>query len=177
MDPSSDPSQHFRHQHHQGQHHPRLGPAQSSSSMPSPSSSHAPSLASPPASTAASSNPFVRSHHDQLPAPIAGTRSPASETRQRPLPESERSSSSSSQSSAGDVFVAIKCPSLDKDSAVVKVKATDTVLSLKQIIEATWAGAPRASGMRCIRSGRILSDTEVLGHLSENVSASSMPSL
>uniref|UniRef100_V5EDW0 Ubiquitin-like domain-containing protein n=1 Tax=Kalmanozyma brasiliensis (strain GHG001) TaxID=1365824 RepID=V5EDW0_KALBG len=65
------------------------------------------------------------------------------------------------------MFVAIKCPSLDKDSAVVKFKATDTVLSLKQIIEATWAGAPRASGMRCIRSGRILSDTEVLGHLAE----------
>ncbi|CBQ69737.1 conserved hypothetical protein [Sporisorium reilianum SRZ2] len=177
MDPSSDPSLHFHHHHRQGQ---RMPPSQPAGSMSPPPGSHPQGPSSPPASTAASSNPFVRSHHDELPAPLSGNQSSASDSL-RGRSEQPRSAlntmkgstslsrdvSESSASHEGEISVAIKCPSLDQDSAVVRVRLTDTVLALKQTIQATWPGAPRAEGMRCIRSGRILSDTEVFSQLTE----------
>lgn len=76
-----------------------------------------------------------------------------------------RTASSSLALREDEISVTIKCPSLDKDSALVRVRLSETVLALKQTIEATWPGGPRAGGMRCIRSGRILSDTEVFSQL------------
>ncbi|GAC98369.1 hypothetical protein PHSY_005963 [Pseudozyma hubeiensis SY62] len=144
MEPSSDPSMPFHHHRH-GQRHQPLGSSQPSSGSTSQlSRSHSQGPASPSASTAASSNPFVRSHDDEPPTPLSGHPS-------------------------GSISVAIKCPSLDKDSAVVTVSKNDTVLALKQAIQTTWAGAPRADGMRCIRSGRILSDNEVFSQLAETL--------
>lgn len=147
MEPSSDSSMPFHHHRH-GQRHQPLGSSQPSSSSTSQlSRSHSQGPASPSTSTAASSNPFVRSHDDEPPTPM-------------------------SSHPSGHISVAIKCPSLDKDSAVVNVSKTDTVLALKEAIQRTWAGAPRADGMRCIRSGRILSDNEVFSQLAETVSSS-----
>ncbi|KAJ9475343.1 Ubiquitin-like domain-containing protein [Pseudozyma hubeiensis] len=144
MEPSSDSSMPFHHHRH-GQRHQPLGSSQPSSGSTSQlSRSHSQGPASPSTSTAASSNPFVRSHDDEPPTPMSGHPS-------------------------GHISVAIKCPSLDKDSAVVIVSKTDTVLALKQAIQSTWAGAPRADGMRCIRSGRILSDNEVFSQLAETL--------
>ncbi|TKY90393.1 hypothetical protein EX895_000391 [Sporisorium graminicola] len=157
-----------------------MGPSQPSGSMSPPPSSHPQGPTSPPASTAASSTPFVRSHHDELPEPLSENQSVASELlrgrseQPRSTLDSinnstsmSRAASSSSASGEGEIAIALKCPSLDKDSAVVRVRSSDTVLVLKQTIEATWPGAPRAEGMRCIRSGRILSDNEVFSQLTE----------
>ena len=197
MDPASDPSRHLAHQHHQhhhhhGQRHQRLGPTPSSGSMSASSNPHAQGPASPSASTAASSNPFVRPHHDDQPRNIAADEPLASEPVSHPhrtqlassTTDPVRSSSSADRRSsslsrtassasllrADEISVAIKCPSLDQDSAVVKVSLTDTVLALKHIIQRTWSGAPRADGMRCIRSGRILNDNETFAQLVQTVS-------
>lgn len=155
-----------------------MGPSQPAGSMSAPSQgSHSQGPTSPPASTAASSNPFVRSHQDELPAPSASDslqgRSEGVRSTLDPKGSSaslSRMASSSAASHEDEICVAIKCPSLDKDSVLVRVRSTDTVLALKQTIQATWPGAPRADGMRCIRSGRILSDTEVFSQLTETVS-------
>ena len=158
-----------------------MGPSQSSGSSSSPTSPHSQGPTSPSGSTAASSNPFVRSHNHDLPASRSDSRQPASELHQShhrgqhlhsALSSTglSRTASSSSLPTDNDILVAIKCPSLDNDSAVVRVKSTDTVLALKQTIQSTWPGAPRAEGMRCIRSGRILSDSQVFSQLMETVS-------
>ncbi|KAJ1035932.1 hypothetical protein NDA13_000587 [Ustilago tritici] len=190
MDPSS--SQHFHHHHHQGQRHQRLAPSQPAAGMSTPSGSHSQLPSSPSASTAASSNPFVRSYHDdEQQVPTAADQQPASQALLQPQRSEQatayysdagstnrsrstsisRTVSSSSLLRSDEIAVAIKCPSLDKDSAVVKVRPSDTVLSLKHIIERTWPGAPRAEGMRCIRSGRILHDDEIFSHLTDSLEA------
>lgn len=173
MDPSSDPALHFQH-HRQAQRHQRLGSPLPSGGTATASSSQPQGSTSPSASNAASAtNPFVRSHHEDSsaqPPPrmlhcqnATGSAEPGSTSL-------SRTESSSSLSQGEEIYVAVKCPSLDKDSVVVKVKASDTVRALKHTIERTWPGAPRADGMRCIRSGRILADGEILGQLSQNVS-------
>ncbi|SPO32735.1 uncharacterized protein UTRI_05763_B [Ustilago trichophora] len=187
MDPSSDSSLHLNSHHHSQRHQRFGGPSQPSASMSSSSSSHPQGPASPSSSTAASSNPFVRSHHNDPPEPIERSQSLASEplqpqtrNKQAPLTNNAKPSSSSPPMRSASLFrtasssscprsdhisVAIKCPSLDKDSAVVQVEPTDTVLALKHTIERSWPGAPRPEGMRCIRSGRILNDNEIFAQL------------
>lgn len=133
---------------------------------------------SPSPSTAASSNPFVRSHHQDPTAPVADSESPYPHQQAPATTDSKDDShyqripsSSSLSRDEGTISVAIKCPSLDTDSANVNVKLTDTVLDLKQTIERTWSGAPRANGMRCIKSGRMLQDNEVFSQLIQGVSS------
>lgn len=172
MDPTSDSTLHFHH-HRRTQRHQPFASSQPSGSMPAPSNSHSqPPAASPSPSTAASSNPFVRSHHGDLSESVADFQSTASAQHLRHRTEHQSIDSTASHSSLNDdhIAVAIKCPSLDKDSAILRVKSTDTVLALKNMIESTWPGAPRADGMRCIRSGRILGDSELLGQLAQMVS-------
>lgn len=190
MDHGTDPPLH-PHQHRHGQRPQRLGTTHDA--MSSPSGSLPQHASSPSSSTAASPPPsyFVRSHQAQDPqrddAPVSSApafpRTPTTDAQdgqhepkhQRDqgsvLSNHTRASSSTSIDGRNSIAVAIKCPSLDKDSAVVSASLTDTVLSLKRNIERTWPGAPRAEGMRCIRSGRILRDSELLAQLAQNVSA------
>lgn len=67
------------------------------------------------------------------------------------------------------VLVAIKCPSLDCDSVEMAFQADASVLHVKETIEHTWRGAPRAHGMRCIRAGRLLRDHEVLRDMASDL--------
>jgi len=196
MDHGTDPPLHL-HQHRHGQRPQRL--ATTRDAMSSPSGSLPPRASSPSSSTAASPPPsyFVRSHQMQdlqeNDAPVSsapafprtpttdaqdGQHEPKHQRDQGPvLSNHTRASSSSSIDGRNSISVAIKCPSLDKDSAVIRASLTDTVFSLKRNIERTWPGAPRADGMRCIRSGRILQDSELLAQLAQNVSALNRPSL
>lgn len=74
------------------------------------------------------------------------------------------------QSSQDEVLIAIKCPSLDRDSILIKAPLDASILHVKQIIERTWRGAPKAHGMRCIRAGRLLHDYDLLQEMTVSVS-------
>lgn len=198
MDPSS--SQHFHHHHQAQRHQrlppsQSAGGAPSDSHSQPPSSPSASTAASsnpfvrsyhgdeqqvaptPPTQSSASQPLYQRQMSEQG---LAGTSTEAetqqyhrratSSTHLSRSTSLSRTASSSSLLRSDEISVAIKCLSLDKDSAVVKVRPIDTVLTLKHIIERTWPGAPRAEGMRCIRNGRILFDHEIFGHISESVS-------
>ncbi|SPO41612.1 uncharacterized protein PSFLO_07094 [Pseudozyma flocculosa] len=60
------------------------------------------------------------------------------------------------------VLLSIKCPSLVRDSARIRFHPDTTVLQIKQSIERTWPGKPRSQGLRFIRAGRLLADTETV---------------
>ncbi len=140
MDPSSDYSLHsFQHQHHHGQRHQRLG-AQQTLAACLHSRAHTHKDNRHPNPQLPISNPFVRSHHGRCanttsrPPIRTAQRLPhltsavflvkeLNQTSQLALKDLVQATSSASLS-AGDVIpVSIKCPSLDRDSAIVRIRA------------------------------------------------------
>lgn len=61
----------------------------------------------------------------------------------------------------------IKCPSLigSSDSSILSVSKTSTIAQVKQIVEQTWPGKPRANGMRFFKAGQTLSDEMIVGNI------------
>lgn len=61
----------------------------------------------------------------------------------------------------------IKCPSLtgSSDSSILAVSKTSTIAQVKQIVEQTWPGRPKANGMRFFKAGQTLSDEMIVGNI------------
>ncbi|PWY96979.1 hypothetical protein BCV70DRAFT_167920 [Testicularia cyperi] len=187
MDSSLDPAfTHLaqgRHNHHHTQRNPPTQQPPSSTAAPGPAST---SPAASPSATAASTNPFVQSRHDRregsafsstssAPGGLAQPAEPPGSSSSHvgsPQPMS-RAASILSATADDEVLLSIKCPTLDRDSTLLKFKADASILEVKQYIERNWPGKPHAQGMRFIRSGRLLQDHEVLNGIAEGVSQDS----
>lgn len=70
----------------------------------------------------------------------------------------------------GFVRLAIKCPSLHQDPAVLSIRSSSSIRQVKAHIEQTWEGRPRVDGMRVIRAGRIVGDEEIVKDVIAGVS-------
>lgn len=78
---------------------------------------------------------------------------------------SHHTSSSRSHLSINEcVRLDIKCPSLtgSSDSSILSVSKSSTIAQVKQIIERSWPGRPKASGMRFFKAGQTLSDEMIV---------------
>lgn len=67
------------------------------------------------------------------------------------------------------VHLAIKCPSLADnglaESTILSVPSHHSIAQVKQKIERTWPGQPKAEGMRCFKAGRVLTDETLISSI------------
>ncbi|PWN47790.1 hypothetical protein IE53DRAFT_390059 [Violaceomyces palustris] len=60
------------------------------------------------------------------------------------------------------ITLAIKCPSVDREPALITLSQHSSIYQVKETIQRTWPGGPEPEGMRCIKAGRLLSDEQTL---------------
>ncbi|KAN0063887.1 hypothetical protein ACQY0O_003493 [Thecaphora frezii] len=128
-----------------------------------------------PTMPSAAGNPFVESQsqsqrertlHTTSNRPFPGSNSPIGSPPMSGSATMSRAPSLSnldiSASTSESVLLSIKCPTLVRDSALIRFQPETTVLQIKQSIQRTWPGKPQVQGLRFIRGGRLLNDDETV---------------